>query len=320
MKTRKAMLSATLIAAMGLSTAGLQAQQNRPDANRPDVGRDTDRQGIRATANLGEDSAKVGKFHKASKLIGMNIKNQQNEELGEVQELVVDLSNGRISYVVMGVGGILGIGEKYIAVPPSAFNQGPEGEQLVLNANKSKIEQAPGFTKDNWPDVENPAWGAYWGARATGLPDQQDQLQNQQDQFRQNQLQNRQGQEQFRNQQQQQGELQTRPLRTQPGQGGQLDRQGQVGQQQAGQNMFSGEIISVNPQSRTMTVKGDLGTQVFVIDQTATVRLKDVPTGKLSDLKVGDKVNVNFRKQADGAGVAYTIQSADEQQNQQRQR
>jgi hypothetical protein len=80
-------------------------------------------------------------------------------------------------------------------------------------------------------------------------------------------------------------------------------RTGQLGES------FSGEVVSINAEARTMTVKGDSGTQVFTIDQSANLKLKDAPSGQLSDIKVGDKVNVKFRKQGDGAGMVHSIET-----------
>src|SRR5437773_3551722 len=106
----------------------------------------------------------VTDIHKASKLTGMKVKNEAGETLGNIEDLVVDMKTGKISYAVLGVGGFLGIGEKYIAVPPSAFRIGDDDKSLVLNADKAKLEAAPGFAKTNWPDYRNPNFGgeAFW--------------------------------------------------------------------------------------------------------------------------------------------------------------
>jgi len=110
-------------------------------------------------------SGTVMNHNKASKLLGMDVKNQQNEEIGEIKDFVVDFQAGKISYIVLAHGGTLGIGEKLLAVPPAAFRTGAEQQDfLVLNANKQKLEQAKGFDKENWPSVSNPNWGAniFW--------------------------------------------------------------------------------------------------------------------------------------------------------------
>jgi sporulation protein YlmC with PRC-barrel domain len=53
---------------------------------------------------------------RASKLIGVNVYNDNNEKIGDIQELIVDRS-AKIDNVVVGVGGFLGMGEHYVAVP-----------------------------------------------------------------------------------------------------------------------------------------------------------------------------------------------------------
>src|SRR5690242_8496972 len=75
------------------------------------------------------------KANKASSLIGMDVRNQQNEKLGDVKDLVVDLHTGKIAYAVLSVGGFLGIGDKYVAVPPNEFQMAPDGKDLILNAD-----------------------------------------------------------------------------------------------------------------------------------------------------------------------------------------
>ncbi|KRQ92334.1 PRC-barrel domain-containing protein [Bradyrhizobium valentinum] len=52
---------------------------------------------------------------RASKLMGLDVYNDANEKLGEVNELILD-KNGKVSAVVIGVGGFLGMGEHDIAV------------------------------------------------------------------------------------------------------------------------------------------------------------------------------------------------------------
>jgi sporulation protein YlmC with PRC-barrel domain len=53
---------------------------------------------------------------RSSKLIGINVYNNNNEKIGDIQELIVD-NTGKVDNVVLGVGGFLGMGEHYVAVP-----------------------------------------------------------------------------------------------------------------------------------------------------------------------------------------------------------
>jgi sporulation protein YlmC with PRC-barrel domain len=52
---------------------------------------------------------------RSSKLIGLNVYNDQNEKLGDISEILLDPS-GKVDGVVIGVGGFLGMGEKTVAV------------------------------------------------------------------------------------------------------------------------------------------------------------------------------------------------------------
>jgi sporulation protein YlmC with PRC-barrel domain len=53
---------------------------------------------------------------RSSKVIGLNVYNDAKEKVGEIEEIIIDKS-GRVANVVLGVGGFLGMGEHYVAVP-----------------------------------------------------------------------------------------------------------------------------------------------------------------------------------------------------------
>lgn len=117
------------------------------------------------------DRKMVKNTDKASSLIGMEVRNSSNEKLGEVKDLVMDLDSGKLSYAVLSVGGFLGIGEKLIALPPGALKQGETSEYLLLEADKARIQAAPGFAATAWPAPGDPQVNQFWSnARATGAP------------------------------------------------------------------------------------------------------------------------------------------------------
>lgn len=101
-------------------------------------------------------------IHRASKVIGLNVTTPNNEEtIGEVDDLVIDGENGMIRYAAVSVGGFLGIGDKMVAVPWKAFecHKDADGNSyLSLDTTKEKLEKAPGFDQDNWPDFGNLQW------------------------------------------------------------------------------------------------------------------------------------------------------------------
>ncbi|TWI62149.1 PRC-barrel domain protein [Pseudoduganella lurida] len=110
----------------------------------------------------------------ADTIIGDHIHNLKDEHLGSVKEIMLDMQSGRVAYVVMASGGVLTIGEKLFAIPWEALALDTANHQLRLNIDKERIENAPGFDKDNWPDMANQAWTteihSYYGttSRSTG--------------------------------------------------------------------------------------------------------------------------------------------------------
>ena len=97
----------------------------------------------------------VKPVNRMSQLLAMEVRNREGEKLGEVKDFVVDLRSGKISYVAITTGGVLGLGvrEKLIAVPLTDFSVPEDRENtLILDATKGEIEDAPGFAATNWPD------------------------------------------------------------------------------------------------------------------------------------------------------------------------
>ena len=97
----------------------------------------------------------------AGTLIGNAVFNQQYEDLGEVKEIMLDMRTGEVSYAVLIFGGLLGMGEKHFAVPWKALVLDTNNKRFVLNVPKSHLQSAPGFDKDDWPDMANPEWSAH---------------------------------------------------------------------------------------------------------------------------------------------------------------
>ncbi len=102
----------------------------------------------------------VAKTFQASKLMGLNVRNKQGEKLGSVNDLVINVENGKIAYVALSVGGILGVGDKLFAVPYSqlAFDHGKDEQFFVLDMPKEKLDAAPGFNQSDWPNFADPHW------------------------------------------------------------------------------------------------------------------------------------------------------------------
>ena len=88
-------------------------------------------------------------------VVGRKVINRQGENLGKVEEVMLDAIPGRVAYAVLSFGGFLGVGDKLFAVPWQALDWNPEYDAFVIDADKRFLENAPGFDKNNWPDMSD---------------------------------------------------------------------------------------------------------------------------------------------------------------------
>lgn len=90
---------------------------------------------------------------RASKLMGTDVYNLKDENIGEVSDLVID--NGKtIKAVVVSVGGVLGMGERNVAISPAsiALSEQRDGSfRLVVNTTKDELKKTEAF---NFADVD----------------------------------------------------------------------------------------------------------------------------------------------------------------------
>jgi sporulation protein YlmC with PRC-barrel domain len=91
-------------------------------------------------------------------LMGAPITNDKNERVGKVEDVVVQ-SNGDIGYVVVSYSGQ----EKLFAVPWNVFKVPPQGGDpkenlLQLPVGQDRLNQAPGFSKSEWPKMQGTSW------------------------------------------------------------------------------------------------------------------------------------------------------------------
>jgi sporulation protein YlmC with PRC-barrel domain len=88
----------------------------------------------------------------ARSLIDTKVVNSSGEDLGKIEELMINIDTGTVAYAVLSFGGFLGIGDKLFAVPWSSLFVDEINEQIVLNKSREELRRAPGFDKDHWPD------------------------------------------------------------------------------------------------------------------------------------------------------------------------
>ncbi len=92
----------------------------------------------------------------ASTLKGTDVKNLTNENIGEIKDLMINLETGNVEYAVLSFGGFMGIGDKHFAVPVQALNFSANDNEIKMDIDKDRLENAPGFDKNNWPREASP--------------------------------------------------------------------------------------------------------------------------------------------------------------------
>lgn len=96
-------------------------------------------------------------FLSASTIKGDKVVNKAGEHLGKIEELMIDLEDGRVAYAALSFGGFLGLGSKLFAIPWRALQMKLHDHAILLDIPKDILEKAEGFDKDHWP-VTNREW------------------------------------------------------------------------------------------------------------------------------------------------------------------
>jgi sporulation protein YlmC with PRC-barrel domain len=141
---------ATISAVLGLSALQVCAGYDGSDV--------ADAAGaLRANPAASDSSSQqAGVIVNSKKLNGLEVRNPAGEKLGKVQEMAIDLEAGRVVEVVLALGGVLGIGEKLVAIPPAALTLDREGK-LRLDTDREHLKSSEEFDDSNWAQNFVPA-------------------------------------------------------------------------------------------------------------------------------------------------------------------
>jgi sporulation protein YlmC with PRC-barrel domain len=96
----------------------------------------------------------------ASTITGDEVYNMQDEELGTIKDVMLDITEGKIRYAVLSYGGFLGMGDRLFAVPWRALTLDTENHRFLLDIDAERLKKAPGFDKDEWPDMADATWNS----------------------------------------------------------------------------------------------------------------------------------------------------------------
>jgi sporulation protein YlmC with PRC-barrel domain len=94
-------------------------------------------------------------FERASQLIGKEVVNSSNEDLGKIHDVILN-KQGQASFVILSHGGLLGMGDKLVPIPwnmvASAIAKENGRDRLVFNLTKDQVDKAPTFDNRNYPN------------------------------------------------------------------------------------------------------------------------------------------------------------------------
>jgi hypothetical protein len=91
-------------------------------------------------------------------LVGNAIFNAHGEELGVINDFMVEMATGTISYALVSFNTASDLGEKLFAVPWRALLLDANRHRFLLHVTKEALKDAPGFHKDHWPSLGDLTW------------------------------------------------------------------------------------------------------------------------------------------------------------------
>lgn len=136
----------------------------------------------RSNANAANNSQRTphnhrqsqAQIYRASQLVGLEVENHNDDDVGEIHDLVMD-SQGKTRYVAVSAGGFLGIGDRLFALPYDTITfmdedaDEHEDDELeadtdlddtvaVVQIGRDQLKNAEGFSQDGWPNMADPMW------------------------------------------------------------------------------------------------------------------------------------------------------------------
>jgi sporulation protein YlmC with PRC-barrel domain len=82
--------------------------------------------------------------YRASKLLKSNVYNQEGDKIGTIDDFIVGGEN-EVSFAILSVGGVLGIGDRLVAVPAKLFTSNKEQQVILAKVSKEDLEALPAF-------------------------------------------------------------------------------------------------------------------------------------------------------------------------------
>lgn len=102
----------------------------------------------------GQTAPKKGQ--EASEILGMTVKDPAGEDVGTLDDLLVDPEAGEITHAIVSVGGVMGVGGRKVSVAWDELKLNPARREFTIQQTKEQLKQAPGYEKTERPATERP--------------------------------------------------------------------------------------------------------------------------------------------------------------------
>jgi sporulation protein YlmC with PRC-barrel domain len=89
---------------------------------------------------------------KITELTGLEVKNAENQKLGDIRHIMVDMRTGDLAYAILSYGGILSLGEKMVPLPWNALDLKPDERVARVDVSRESIDSLA-FSDSKFPDL-----------------------------------------------------------------------------------------------------------------------------------------------------------------------
>ena len=135
-------MSMAALPAAGLSTAWGQAASDKPQDQAPPA---PPAPAAATDPNLAVATVKLEGGYRASKVVGAAVYNAENQQIGTVDDLILNHEN-QVSLAVISVGGFLGVGGKLVALPYGKIERADNSKIILADGSKDALAKLPSFT------------------------------------------------------------------------------------------------------------------------------------------------------------------------------
>lgn len=138
-----------LVALAGLATIAM-AQNSQP--TQPSMQNSANRQDSESSSLANRYRADYRSCHWLS---DRDVVNSAREDVGDVSDMIIERGSGRVKFVILKTGTVLGMGGRTVAIPYNQFRWDDVNEQFVLNTAATNLQSYPEYTESGWQELRS---------------------------------------------------------------------------------------------------------------------------------------------------------------------